>query len=89
MSVESILSKWNRIKNEIKSLQKQEEDLKNDIHRIMNIKKTNTLVAQNFTCSRKVNTRRTINKDSVPNNVWMTYSAEIKYPCLTLKKNRN
>jgi len=88
MSIENILSKWSRLKQEIKSLQKEEEDLKNDIHRIMNIKKTNTLVGRNFTCSRKVNTRRTINKDSVPNNVWMTYSNEIKYPCLNLKKNK-
>lgn len=84
-----LLEEWDLIKEQMNQLKKRENEIKNQILRIMDQHNTDTLKNSKFTCTRKSLVRESICKKSVPSDIWSMYATEIEYQTLSLRNDLN
>ena len=84
--MDEILEKWYDTKEKISLLEKKLEKYKSAIASEMNKKDVDKLSSDNFSITRRRNTRTYMSKDNVPEDIWKKYSVKCSYESFFLKK---
>lgn len=85
IDVEEFLKNWYDTKVKVSELQRKLDKYKKVAEK-MTSTNGNEIRSRNFFLQKKIQSRRTISKNSVPNQVWETYSTDIEYPVFYIKK---
>jgi len=86
MNIDTLLEKWDFAKKEKVEIEKECERYKDAIERYMSKKKKDTINGENFTVSKRSNTRQQLSKQNVPSDIWEKYSTRYSYISYHLKK---
>ena len=85
-SKENILEKWFIAKEDLKKLTKKCDTYRDKVKKIMNEKKTHTLEKGGYKVVRKTTKRETVNKKSIPREMWSNYCTTTKFETYNLTK---
>jgi len=88
MDVNTLLEKWYNAKKKVEKLEANIAKYKKAIDKRMESSKTNRIVGDNYSISKRNNSRTYITKDSVPASIWTQYSSRCTYQSYHLTKNR-
>jgi hypothetical protein len=84
--LDDLLYDWRTVKNKISNLNKDEEDLKYKINKILDNEEKDSISSKNFKVSRKTTSKFILGKKDIPEGLWDKYSKKISYSVLYLKK---
>lgn len=88
MDINSILQKWDHAKKQKVLYEKECERYKDAVDRYMNKKDKDCIKGDNFTVTRRNNTRQTMSKENTPIDVWNRYSRRFTYKSYYLKEHK-
>lgn len=86
MDIDTILSKWEIAKQKRTEYDKECELYKDAVQRYMDKKNKNTIDGNEYTVSRRSNTRHHLAKQHVPKEIWERYKSSITYMSYHFKK---
>jgi hypothetical protein len=79
MNIDTILSKWEKAKQQKLKYEKECELYKDAVQRYMDKKSKNTVDGEYYTVTRRSNTRQQLSKQNVPPEIWNKYATRITY----------
>jgi hypothetical protein len=82
----NLLDKWVLIRKQLADLQLEHDLLKEKIHVLMNNNGVNKISSDGFLATRTIQTKETIKKASVPEDIWSQYATLSEFPVLRVKK---
>lgn len=85
-TLDTILEKWSSAKEKISKMEEKIEKYKKYVSKSMDSKGVNELASENYTVSKRKNTRNYLSKDSVPKDVWEKYKITSNYESFFIKK---
>jgi hypothetical protein len=86
--VNEVLIKWQKAKDEIKFFQEKCDKYREFIKNVMDKEDTNVLSRKDFVISRRHDSRRTLSKSNVPEDIWNRFSTVTYYDTYNLKKKK-
>jgi hypothetical protein len=86
--LETILSKWNDDKKKLEILESRINKYKVKITKEMNSKDTDKISTNNYTVTRRRNTRTYVTRENLPEDIWKKYSTRCSFDALFLSKNK-
>ena len=84
MSGEVLLEKWWNIKQQLKKLAKEEEEIKENVKRMMNAKGLNSLRSKSYTVNLRNVSRTSLSQKDCPASVWSQYAKKTSYSMIKL-----
>jgi hypothetical protein len=84
--LETILSKWSVAKKKLETLEARINKYKLRITKEMNSKDVDKISSDNYTVTRRRNTRTYITRENLPEEIWKKYSSRCSYDALFLSK---
>lgn len=84
--LDTLFKEWYNLKKDKKKLEDREDDIKTLINKIMKKENTNKLEGDNFSVSKKYQTKKYITQKTVPSDIWEKYYKKTEYSVLYLKK---
>ena len=88
MNIDTILEKWDYAKKQKALYDKECDRYKDAVERYMDKKDRDTISGENFTVSRRSNTRQMLSKHNTPPEIWDRYSTRFTYKSYYLKPIR-
>jgi hypothetical protein len=88
MDIDTILIKWANAKKQKSIYDKECDQCKDAIERYMNKKEKNSINGNNFSVTRRSNTRRILSKENTPPEIWNKYSTQFTYSSYHLKHQK-
>lgn len=82
MNISEILTQFDQIRIARRKLDDDEKRLKRRIHTYMNTHNVNTIVSDNFVCTRSIATRSSMKKMDTPLSIWNKYAKDVEYATL-------
>ena len=89
LSLDDILQSWFIAKKEISKYEAKIKIYKNQIDKTMNKYNRNTLNGSSFSVVKRTNTRESLNKKSIPLQLFKQYSTITQYNTFHISKNRS
>jgi len=86
IDIEQFLQNWYDTKTKIADLQRKLDKYKKVADKIMTPNAGDQIRSRGFVLTKKVQSRKTISKSTVPNEVWENYSKRVDYPVFYIKK---
>lgn len=85
-NLEHNLEMLSHIRQQIKALSKEEQELRYQIHEAMTARNTNVLETPRFICIRNVRGREIMSRRDIPPDVWQAYAHDIEYSTLQVTR---
>lgn len=85
--VSSLLKDWHETKEDLKESERHLAFLKKKATKIMDSNGVNTLRSKKYTLQRRKNTRSSLKKSDLPENVYDKYASKIQYKSFTISEN--
>jgi hypothetical protein len=85
MNVDQLLESYFLLKRDLRELEYQHDYLKDQLHGILDLNRTEVLRTPRFELRRSWRDKETIAKGNVPAPVWDQFSTVTNFPVLTLK----
>jgi len=82
--IDDLLSRWNKDKERIVESERNIEKYKKLANKILDRKDEDTLSSSEFMLKRRTQTRTTISKADVPNEIWNKYSRKVSFQMFQL-----
>ena len=84
-NIDDVLEKWDESKKKLSFYEKETEKYREAVERYMNKKNINTLKGTVFNVTRRSNTRETMSKKDVSDEIWNRYCNKFTYYSYHLK----
>lgn len=85
--VSKLLNDWYDTREELKNAERHLTYLKKQATRLMDSNNVNTLKSKNYTLQRRKNSRRSLKKEDIPENVWEKYVSKTQFKSFSLSEN--
>jgi len=82
----NLLDRWVLIRKQLADLQLEHDLLKEKIHDLMTNNGVNKISSDTFLATRTIQSKETIKKATVPEDVWNRYATTVEFPVLRVKK---
>jgi hypothetical protein len=82
----NLLDRWVLIRKQLADLQLEHDLLKEKIHELMNDKEVNKIATDRYLATRTFQTKETIKRATVPEDIWNRYATTVEFPVLRVKK---
>lgn len=82
---EALLRKWWDLRQQIKQLEKEEENIRERVKMVMTTKKLSQLRRGNYRVVYREMSRDTLSKKDCPPEVWAKYAKKINYPWIKVE----
>lgn len=79
MNIDTVLEEWNNSKEKKSYYEKECEKYKEAVERYMNNKQISKITGKQYVVNRRNNTRTTLSKKDIPNDIWTKYSTRVNY----------
>ena len=83
--VYEVFQRWDRVKRAFTRMKQEEDEIKTQIHLLMNERQTNFIDINDMYCHRSIQERQTVSKKKTPISVWNRYVHTTVFPTLTLR----
>lgn len=83
--IDDLITNFYETKMEMRELQRKEDRYKRLIHRLLSVTNTNQIKSRALQITKRVQKKRIICKQDVPEEIWRQYSREIEVPMLCIK----
>ena len=87
--LERILSKWDDAKKKLENLEEEIANCKLKVTKEMNNQDTDKISTENYTVIRRRNTRASVSKENLPEDIWKKYSTRCSYDAFYISKNKS
>lgn len=88
MDIDNTLEKWSDAKKKIDVLEEKIKKYKSMVSKEMNSKGVDKITSAKYTVSRRRNTRTTMSKEAVPEEIWKQYSTRSSYDAFFIIENK-
>ena len=86
-AVSKLLKDWYETREDMKEAERHLAYLKKQATKMMDSNSVNTLKSKNYTLQRRKNSRMSLKRDDLPEDVWQKYSSKTQYKSFSISEN--